>query len=150
MIPMEAVLSHSEINYEIKDFYGEKVGINKRSIMQTSEIARDSFSEGKNKEIVCDSISEDKDREIARDSISEDEDSEIAYTHIPGEKRRIPLCEAEGEICAQALVPYPPGIPEICPGEKFTKELVDRLLSMRQNGVNIIGISGAGTVSVKK
>ncbi|ASS41554.1 hypothetical protein AXF21_06515 [Eubacterium minutum ATCC 700079] len=126
------------------------IGMNKRSIMQTNEIARDSFSEGKNKEIVCDSISEDKDSEIARDSISEDKDSEIVYTPIPGEKRRIPLCEAEGEICAQALVPYPPGIPEICPGEKFTKELVDGLLSMRQNGVNIIGISGAGTVSVKK
>ena len=74
------------------------IGINKRSIMQTSE---------------------------------------IAYTPIPGEKRRIPLCEAEGEICAQALVPYPPGIPEICPGEKFTKELVDVLLSMRQNGREI-------------
>lgn len=121
--------------------------------MQTSEIARDSFSEGKNKEIMCDSISEDKDREIARDSISEDKedkDKEIVYTLIPGEKRRIPLCEAEGEICAQALVPYPPGIPAICPGEKFTKELVDGLLSMRQNGVNIIGISGAGTVHVKK
>lgn len=118
--------------------------------MQSNEIARDSISEDKENEIARDSFSEGKNKEIVRDSISEDKDKEIVHAPILGEKRRIPLCEAEGEICAQALVPYPPGIPAICPGEKFTRELVDGLLSMRQNGVNIIGISGAGTVHVKK
>jgi lysine decarboxylase len=39
------------------------------------------------------------------------------------ERVRVPLREAEGRICAQMIVPYPPGIPVICPGERITKEI---------------------------
>ncbi len=38
---------------------------------------------------------------------------------IVGEVERIPLEEADGRIAATGLVPYPPGIPMVMPGEKL-------------------------------
>lgn len=35
--------------------------------------------------------------------------------------RRV-LAESEGEICAQQIAPYPPGIPVVAPGEEITKK----------------------------
>ena len=40
------------------------------------------------------------------------------------EKRVVPLEEAEGEISAEMLMAYPPGIPIICPGELITREVL--------------------------
>lgn len=44
-----------------------------------------------------------------------------------GPKRGIALEEAEGEIAGEMIVPYPPGIPILCPGEKITGEVLDYL-----------------------
>ncbi|MFZ7102609.1 MAG: aminotransferase class I/II-fold pyridoxal phosphate-dependent enzyme [Peptococcaceae bacterium] len=67
-------------------------------------------------------------------------DKIIRYTidlpHIPeqqvlpreafyGETHIVPLEEAEGEISAEMIMAYPPGIPLICPGERITKEIID-------------------------
>lgn len=46
-------------------------------------------------------------------------------------KKRVPLEEAAGAVCGQLLVPYPPGIPLLCPGELITNQLIDRLVSLR-------------------
>lgn len=40
-----------------------------------------------------------------------------------GEKKRIPWKEAKGKIAAEALIPYPPGIPLVNPGEQVTDEI---------------------------
>lgn len=42
-----------------------------------------------------------------------------------GESNIMPLAEAEGEISAEMIMAYPPGIPIICPGERITKEIVE-------------------------
>ncbi|SHE87963.1 arginine decarboxylase [Caldanaerobius fijiensis DSM 17918] len=39
-------------------------------------------------------------------------------------KAEVPLNEAEGMICGGFIVPYPPGIPVLCPGEIITKEVI--------------------------
>ncbi|MGI6551724.1 MAG: hypothetical protein ACOX37_01105 [Bacillota bacterium] len=49
-----------------------------------------------------------------------------------GPKRHIPLDEAAGTICGELLVPYPPGIPLLCPGERISQEMVERLQELRR------------------
>ncbi len=46
-----------------------------------------------------------------------------AYNHlVRGEVEAVPIEQLEGRIAAVMLVPYPPGIPLIMPGERFTAE----------------------------
>lgn len=42
-----------------------------------------------------------------------------------GESRSVPLEQAEGEISAEMIMAYPPGIPLICPGERITQEIIE-------------------------
>lgn len=41
------------------------------------------------------------------------------------DKRTIPLDEADGEVCGESIMIYPPGIPLAIPGEKLTKEIIE-------------------------
>ncbi len=47
-----------------------------------------------------------------------------------------------GKVSASFITPYPPGIPLICPGEKITKELVSRILSLVEKNIEIVGFLG--------
>lgn len=40
-------------------------------------------------------------------------------------KRAVPVKEAVGQISAELIAPYPPGIPVLCPGEEITREIID-------------------------
>ncbi|MDP4152396.1 MAG: aminotransferase class I/II-fold pyridoxal phosphate-dependent enzyme [Bacillota bacterium] len=40
-------------------------------------------------------------------------------------KKEIPLNESLDRICGKAVIPYPPGIPLISPGEKITREFIE-------------------------
>lgn len=51
----------------------------------------------------------------------------------------VPLREAVGRTCAEWITPYPPGIPLLCPGETFTRELVDALRGQLAAGVPLEG-----------
>jgi arginine decarboxylase len=44
-----------------------------------------------------------------------------------GPTRTIPISEAIGQVCAEQVTPYPPGIPALVPGERVSAELVDYL-----------------------
>ena len=50
------------------------------------------------------------------------------------------LKDSEGEISADYVIPYPPGIPLISPGEKITKKLIKILDNHIRDNVNIIGM----------
>ena len=39
----------------------------------------------------------------------------------------------EGRICADQIVPYPPGIPALVPGQVITREIVQFLLSLMRS-----------------
>jgi arginine decarboxylase len=53
---------------------------------------------------------------------------------------RIPLAEAAGRVCSRAVMPYPPGIPLLVPGERIDAARVDFLLQLRENEISIGGI----------
>ena len=42
-----------------------------------------------------------------------------------GDKRQVPIDEAVGEVCADSIMIYPPGIPLAIPGEQLTREIID-------------------------
>lgn len=67
---------------------------------------------------------------------------------IPKVKEMIPLEEAEGKICASSIIPYPPGIPLICPGEMLDSETINYVKSLRENGEKVIGINEMNEIIV--
>jgi arginine/lysine/ornithine decarboxylase len=53
--------------------------------------------------------------------------------------KRVPLSKAAGQIAAQALTPYPPGIPVVIPGERITKEICDYLMDLSAKDIRVSG-----------
>ena len=69
---------------------------------------------------------------------------------IPKGKENVPLKDAAGRICAAALIPYPPGIPLICPGEEFDEDTVQVLQKMLGAGQDVMGVDDDVFVLVGK
>ena len=67
---------------------------------------------------------------------------------VPKQKRRVRLEEAEGLICAASIIPYPPGIPLVCPGEKLEAEDISYISQLRRAGEKVIGVNDEGRVTV--
>ena len=55
--------------------------------------------------------------------------------------REINLNEAINKISKDFIVPYPPGIPIVCPGEKITCEIIKIINEYINNGLSVIGIN---------
>ncbi|HQY09075.1 MAG TPA: DegT/DnrJ/EryC1/StrS family aminotransferase, partial [Burkholderiaceae bacterium] len=56
-----------------------------------------------------------------------------AYAHIAHRKtERVGIDELEGRITTSLLTPYPPGIPLLIPGERFSRKIVDYLRFTRR------------------
>jgi len=55
--------------------------------------------------------------------------------------RRVALDEAVGEISAEMIAPYPPGIPILCPGEQITGEIVGLIRRLRAESSSFHGPS---------
>lgn len=53
----------------------------------------------------------------------------------------VPLGQAVGRIAAQAVVPYPPGVPLVWPGEEFTPQTVEVLAIYVRLGIPVQGIA---------
>ncbi|MDR2457290.1 MAG: aminotransferase class I/II-fold pyridoxal phosphate-dependent enzyme [Clostridiales Family XIII bacterium] len=52
---------------------------------------------------------------------------------------RIPWQKAKGRISSELIVPYPPGIPAVCPGEEITDEIFEFIENHRLNGKQLHG-----------
>ncbi|MBX5467099.1 MAG: arginine decarboxylase [Firmicutes bacterium] len=63
-----------------------------------------------------------------------------------GPSRWVALDRAVGQVAAEALVPYPPGVPLVCPGEEITPEVVAWATAYQQAGT-VAGMR-AGAVRV--
>lgn len=63
-----------------------------------------------------------------------------AYFH---RKTEVPWSCAAGKIAGEMLVPYPPGIPLVYPGEVITRELWEQAEACRQKGLTIHGPASA-------
>jgi lysine decarboxylase len=55
------------------------------------------------------------------------------------ERRRIPWADARGKVSAEMIVPYPPGVPTICPGEIITDEVFEFLDQQSKSGRHLHG-----------
>ena len=57
-----------------------------------------------------------------------------------GEKETIPLEESEGRISGEFLYLYPPGIPLLMPGERISREVLERVAFFGEEGLSIQGL----------
>lgn len=55
--------------------------------------------------------------------------------------KRVTWMESEGEICAEYIYMYPPGIPLIVPGERISGALLNWVLACRRDGFTLHGMS---------
>ncbi len=118
--------------YEI---YVEMAGLN--SVLLVSSVAN-SKNDFARAEAALESIANDK--SLHRMIVGE---SEYSYripemVIIPGDAfykkvRELPLFEAEGKISGGYLMPYPPGIPLVCPGECIPKETIGYLKDLEES-----------------
>lgn len=51
-----------------------------------------------------------------------------------------PLNNCVGKICKDFIIPYPPGVPILLPGEIITDEVVNIILGFIKDGIEVIGI----------
>lgn len=68
----------------------------------------------------------------------------VAYTPYQAiymAKDNIPLDESEGHVSGDYIIPYPPGIPLLIPGEVISKEIIKYIRVMQEAGMNIVGIN---------
>lgn len=65
------------------------------------------------------------------------------------ETRTVPLEEAAGEISAEAITAYPPGIPLVCPGELITQEIVDYVRVLKQENAELQGLEDPELKTIK-
>lgn len=63
-----------------------------------------------------------------------------SWEALEREKEEITLTQAEGRICGDYILLYPPGIPLLIPGEKIVKEIVENLSFYLYNGYNVLGM----------
>jgi arginine/lysine/ornithine decarboxylase len=54
-----------------------------------------------------------------------------------GDVQRMPLAEADGEIAAESVAPYPPGIPVLAPGDRITGPIIEYLTSGVRQGMYV-------------
>lgn len=52
----------------------------------------------------------------------------------------IDLDESIDEVSADFVIPFPPGIPALCPGERINNDIINTLNIMIDNNINIIGL----------
>lgn len=65
-----------------------------------------------------------------------------------GRPALVELREAAGRIAAEPVVPYPPGVPLLLPGERITADAAEQLKRWRSAGARIHGITADGRVKV--
>lgn len=60
----------------------------------------------------------------------------------------VSIDDAVGRRSAGSIVPYPPGIPLVCPGEMIDGETADVIKAAAESGIKVLGLSHDGTVKV--
>lgn len=65
------------------------------------------------------------------------------------ETRLVSIETAEGEISAEMVMAYPPGIPLICPGERFTREIIDYIRILKTEQLHLQGTEDLTVSNIK-
>lgn len=64
-------------------------------------------------------------------------------------KASLPLEESIGEISAEMVMCYPPGIPIVAPGELITKEVVEHILYAKEKGCFLMGTEDPEVAAIR-
>lgn len=54
------------------------------------------------------------------------------------DKISVQLGKAEGEVSAEFIIPYPPGVPILAPGEEVTKDIIKYLEKIRKENIEVL------------
>lgn len=54
-------------------------------------------------------------------------------------KKEIPFKESQGSICGEFMIPYPPGIPMVAPGEVLTEEKIQQINLLKEANISFVG-----------
>lgn len=60
--------------------------------------------------------------------------------HMEKEERK--LTDSLGRLAGQQIIPYPPGVPMVLPGEAITEPILKKLLELQKQGIDIVGMFG--------
>lgn len=69
---------------------------------------------------------------------------------IPRKRVSVHYKEAAEMVCASAIIPYPPGIPIVLPGEQFDEERLEYAFDLRTKGLKVLGMDAEGYVMAGK
>lgn len=67
-------------------------------------------------------------------------ETKIPLIFSAGSLKKMPLKDSVGKRAGTFIVPYPPGIPLLCPGEEIEKEDVEQLRMLKSHGVQVLGL----------
>lgn len=59
-----------------------------------------------------------------------------------GKKKMVKLKDSVGNIAASSVIPYPPGVPIIVPGEVMTEDILESIFFLKENDINFVGLNG--------
>ncbi|MBB3114081.1 arginine/lysine/ornithine decarboxylase [Paenibacillus phyllosphaerae] len=76
----------------------------------------------------------------------------VAFSRVRQATESVTLLEAEGRHCGEAVIPYPPGIPIVYPGELLHKETIETIAQLAKLGARFQGASDGtmNTIQVRK
>jgi arginine/lysine/ornithine decarboxylase len=58
-----------------------------------------------------------------------------------GESQVVPVADAVGRISCESIASYPPGVPQLLPGERISSEIVAYLTELARTGARLYGAS---------
>jgi len=64
-------------------------------------------------------------------------------------KKRISIASSLGKISGELIVPFPPDIPLVLPGERITKDILEYIDYLKKNGATIIGPQDTSLETIK-
>ncbi|QZY55011.1 aminotransferase class I/II-fold pyridoxal phosphate-dependent enzyme [Crassaminicella profunda] len=64
-------------------------------------------------------------------------------------KKEINFEESVGKTSGEYIIPYPPGIPVLCPGEEITKEIINYIKILKERGLSIMGMDDSHLEKIK-
>lgn len=62
------------------------------------------------------------------------------YNAFYNKKKSIEISKSLGQISGGFIIPYPPGVPILCPGELITKEIIEYIQFLIHNRITLLGL----------
>ena len=91
-----------------------------------------------------------KQQNVKKEELQDARVKKLVQKAIPEKKERVKLEESAGRICASSVIPYPPGIPLVCPGEVIDEEIVSYIKELINRNQKVMGVDDEGKIVVGK